>query len=103
MTQIATVIVGSKFRPKQAREALTMMKPGTEIRLRRDPNNAFDAYAIECHFLGQHVGFIPRQANPEIARAMDSGVKPIAIVTEPGRIDNGRVAIEPKIRVRWGE
>ena len=103
MTQVATVIVGTKFKGMHALQAIDQMRAGEEIVLIRDPNNRFDAYAIECHYLGQNVGFVPKQANAPIAKAIDGGVKPVATITEPGRVEGDRVKVEPQILIRWGE
>jgi hypothetical protein len=103
MTQVATVIVGTKFKGLHALQALDQMRAGDEVVLVRDPNNKYDAYAIECHYLGQNLGFVPKTNNTPIAKAIDGGVKAIATVTEPGRVEAGRIKAEPKILIRWGE
>jgi hypothetical protein len=100
VTTIPTVIVGIKFYGAKAMEAVSLMRPGQAVLLRRamhpkDPN------AIECHFLGVFVGYVPRQANEPIATAFDAGKTPIAVITERGRIERGRVKAEPKITVSW--
>ncbi len=103
MTEVATVIVGTKFKGALALEALARMRQGDEVRLNRDRTNRFDAYAIECHYLGTNVGFVPKLVNAPIAKALDSGAKAAVIVTDPGRVEGGRVKTEPKILIRWGE
>jgi hypothetical protein len=102
MTQVTTVIVGSKFHGVDALAAVAKMRAGDEILLVR-VDNKFDAYAIECHFGGRMTGFVPKQANVPIANALDGGVKATARVIEPGRVEAGRIRAEPKILIRWGE
>lgn len=102
MTEIATVIVGTKFYGAKALDAMDRMRVGDAVTLRRNEHPK-DLNAVECHFLGVFIGYIPRITNPAIARAFDVGKTPIATVTECGRIAAGKVKAEPKIIVRWEE
>ncbi len=103
MTETATVIVGTKYKGAEAVGAVEKMRPGDAITLRRDGYNRHDANAVECWFLGMMVGFVPKITNPAIARAFDAGHRPTASVTAAARIERGKVRVEPKITVRWGE
>jgi HIRAN domain len=55
-----------------------------QVRLRRQPDNAFDSRAVRVERLtGEHLGFVPREFAAQIAPHMDSGGQPIeATVTE---------------------
>ena len=48
--------------------------PGVFLVLRREPDNAHDALAIQIHDeAGHHLGYIPRVKNEALARLMDAG------------------------------
>lgn len=100
MTEIATVIVGTKYKGIDALNAVEVMRIGEPVTLKR-AQHPKDANAVECHYLGVFVGFVPRQANPAIARAFDIGKTPIATITERAVVRAGRVRAEPKITVSW--
>jgi hypothetical protein len=100
--EVATCIVGTKFRGPAAVEAIAQMREGDEVRLVREPENKYDTWAVACHYLGLHVGYVPKQANPKIAAALDAGLTVTAIVREPPRIRAGRVDEEPALTVRLG-
>jgi HIRAN domain len=94
-----TVIVGTKHQGRSAFEMLGKLREGNELRLKREPRNSYDAYAVAVEFLGQKLGYIPRQANPTIAQEMDKGALAVARVIEPATIKNGFIVREPRIRV----
>jgi hypothetical protein len=100
---IPTVVVGSNFRRPEARSAVALMKPGDVVLLIREPANPHDKLAVGCHYLGRHVGYIPRQANPEIARAIDRGCKIRCTVREAAVLNGPVVRVEPKLTVTWEE
>lgn len=101
MSEHATVIVGTKFQGKAALQALARMKPGETARLERVLDNPHDPNAVSVYYLGVMVGWIPRQANPPIARAFDrssavTATCTVAAVMAPG---GWKVNVEPKLRV----
>ena len=98
---IPTVIVGTSWRGDGAKSAVALMRPGDEVLLEREPNNPHDPQAIGCHYLGRHVGYIPRQANPLIAAAMDAGRNPVCTVLEGPVVHGPVIRKEPKITVSW--
>jgi hypothetical protein len=100
MTEVPTCIVGTKFHGIGALAAVEAMRVGQPITLKR-VNHPKDPNAVECHYLGVFCGFVPRQANPAIARAFDAGKTPIAFITERAVVRAGRVRVEPKITVSW--
>lgn len=101
MAEIQTVIVGTKFRGEKAIETIAQMRPGDAVRLQREPENKFDLNAVACHFLGRHLGYIPKQANPWIAAAIDAGVEVVCTVEQGPVVRGNRVDAEPKLRVEW--
>lgn len=47
---------------------------GDEIKLKREPDNKYDEYAIELFTAhGEKIGYIPRKTNKIFARLMDGG------------------------------
>lgn len=98
---VSTVVVGTSFRGSVAIEAVSQMRAGSVIRLEREPQNQHDPLAVACHYLGQHVGFIPRQANRRIAEALDQGLIVHCTVREPPVVRRNRIVAEPKVAVRW--
>lgn len=59
---------------------------GTELELRREPENAFDSYAGGVFYEGRRLGFIARGPNEVLARMTDGGaeLKAVAESHEPG-------------------
>jgi predicted dienelactone hydrolase len=98
---IPTVLVGTSFKGAAAIEAIAKMVAGSAVRLTREPENRHDAFAVACHYLGAHVGYIPKRTNPRIAQALDCGVPVHCTVSEPGLVRGHRVVTEPKLTVTW--
>lgn len=104
MTMIETVIVGTAHKGFLAKESLSRLGPGDEVTLRRDAANRFDENAVACYVAGVHCGFIPKVANPPVARALDRGVAASCTIVEAIRLSpKGFVIHEAKIRVRFDE
>lgn len=101
MIAIPTVLVGTAFKGAAAKSAIALMRPGDAVQLVREPNNQFDPLAVACHYRGLHVGYIPRQANPAIARALDAGRELACTVREPPVVHGPVVRVEPKLTVSW--
>jgi len=98
---IPTVIVGTVFGGAAAKSAIALMQPGDAVQLVREPNNQFDPLAVACHYRGLHVGYIPRQANQAIARALDAGRELTCTVREAPVVHGPVIRKEPKITVSW--
>jgi hypothetical protein len=98
---IPTVLVGTAFKGAAAKAAIALMRPGDAVQLVREPNNQFDRLAVACHYRGLHVGYIPRQANPAIARALDAGLDVTCTVREAPVVQGPVVRQEPKLTVSW--
>lgn len=55
---------------------LASLAPGQTLRLRREPENPYDANAIAVHDSdGLKLGYLPRSANAPVAALMDSGTE----------------------------
>jgi hypothetical protein len=61
------------FRYGDAARVLPMLRPGDELALVREPDNAFDANAVRVEWRGYRLGYVPRRENGAIAWAMDRG------------------------------
>jgi hypothetical protein len=73
-----TAIAGIQFHVKRETEEgaalLNSLTPGTELRLRREPDNKYDHWAIIVETVdGKMLGYVTRYKNETIARMMDYG------------------------------
>lgn len=102
MTATTTVIVGTKYRGPTAVEAVGDLRVGDTLRLERETHR-FDGWAIQCWVRSQCVGYLPKQVNGPIARAMDAGLAATAAVVKPARIARGHVVEEPMVLVQVAE
>jgi hypothetical protein len=98
---ISTVIVGTVYRGQNAKSAVALMRPGDTVLLEREPQNPHDPLAVACHYLGRHVGYIPRQANQHIAAALDAGAAVQCTVREAPVVHGPIIRREPKLTVSW--
>ena len=83
---LETAIAGMEFHIENEQEEKTIqeLKPGTELKLYREPDNEFDEWAIAVYYGEEdQLGYVTRYKNETIARLMDSGKKFIAVVDEP--------------------
>lgn len=103
MTDFRAAIVGIRWRPDECKEAAARMKPGDSVRLEREPDNPYDAYAIRVFFLGLHVGYLPKGPNKPIADLMDVGHSVSAFVEKAPEVRGSWVKVEPIIQIRVGE
>ena len=70
---ILTELAGLSFRPKEAKEIVDTLEIGDECELVREPENQYDANAIQVHYNDTFIGFIPKADNLTIAYHMDTG------------------------------
>lgn len=68
-----THLVGSNFRPAECREIVKTLEEGTVLTLERDPDNQYDSNAVKVTLDGNHLGFIPKSDNADLANEMDHG------------------------------
>jgi hypothetical protein len=98
---IETTIVGTKFRGKSAMTILAALRPGQRLELRRERQNKHDRNAVAIYYEGEHLGFIPRHDNAELAAALDRGEKLDAELTSEAIVDLlGELRFLPKIRIK---
>jgi hypothetical protein len=77
---------------------LHSMRPGTELRLVREPTNKHDGLAVQVRASGindQMLGYVPRSSNVDVAWALDGGVA-VKAVFAGWRLDG-----EPAIQIVW--
>jgi hypothetical protein len=68
-------IVGMQFRGTEA--LVNSCQTGSVVKLIREPTNKYDANAIQVWIDDQHVGYIPKKENVDLAAAMDKDGKDI--------------------------
>ena len=82
---LETAIAGMHFHveDEQEEENIENLVPGTELELYREPDNAYDEWAVAVYYGEEDLlGYITRYKNETIARLMDAGKKFIAVVDE---------------------
>ena len=103
MSEVRTVIVGTRFRGLDAVAALAGLAKGDVIELRAEPDNPHDAFAVACHAGGVHLGYVPRSHNAQLTKALARGWINGARVALEAIVDRGEVVAAPKIVVEWGD
>jgi len=74
-------IAGTQYHDIATHKDLARLELGAVLRLKREPDNRYDTYAIRVETdAGEMVGYIPKHQNRTIARIMDQGVEVIASV-----------------------
>jgi len=77
-----------------AETAVDRLRPGQRLAIRRQPNNRYDALAIEVFGPeAQKLGYLPRQCNEMPARLMDAG-KRLSARTESVALRGGWLHIQ---------
>jgi len=80
----------------EGKALLGSLKPGTELKLVREPKNSYDRWAIAVYTRNDiHLGYMTRYKNETIARLMDEGYTFHAIV-ESRKKTNYRVPEEQR-------
>lgn len=99
---IITVIVGTHQRGQPAVAALSKLRKGARLALKRDRQNLYDRNAIAVYAGPQHLGFVPRTCNAELAQTLDRDGEEslVAILTAEAIIERGVIKFAPKIAIR---
>lgn len=92
--EIFADIVGTHFRPSEAKQACNQLSEGDTVTLEREPDNKYDANAVAVYFDGHHIGYIPAANNTQLALALDDGEECVAEVI-------GRNGNKPTLLIRW--
>ena len=82
---LKTAVAGLRMQAKNVSDDMKeLTKPGTELKLYREPTNKHDEWAIEIRTVNdKKIGYVTRFKNEAIARLMDAGKKFVAEVDEP--------------------
>lgn len=70
--QLRTALVGSRYH-KGAYDRLRVLKRGAELTPVAEPENPHDPEAVAVYHGGQHMGYVPRDQAPLVARALAEG------------------------------
>lgn len=74
MSEAYVTLVGTHFRGSEAKQIVNALAVGdTAFTFEREPDNEYDANAIQVYHSGEHVGYLARASNHNIAGAMDEG------------------------------
>ncbi len=71
--QIFSEIVGVHFRPSEAKAIHNALQIGERVDLEPEPNNKYDPNAVMVMSEGEHIGYVARQNNYEIADYLNDG------------------------------
>jgi hypothetical protein len=80
------------------------LKIGTELKLKAEPENQFDAYAVAIYYKETKLGYIPRGENKEISKFLNCGytdifeVKICRITSETHT--EQQICVQVKIRIK---
>lgn len=61
--------------PDLLTDPLASMQPGDALDLRAEPENPYDAYAVELYWQGRKLGYVPRSDNKHISRLLRQGAR----------------------------
>ena len=75
----ANVVAITFCRPSM--ELWNELKVKTELTLEREPDNPRDKNAIKVIFKGFHLGYLQKEIVVTLAKTMDEGGKPKAVIT----------------------
>lgn len=101
MTTFSSVAcVGMHFRGALAVETAAALEPGALLTLEREPDNAYDAYAIKVMLNDIHLGYIERGQACWISPYMDEGGEPTCTVM---RLETRRNNVHPILEITFDE
>lgn len=93
---LQTFIAGIPHRLGKDVQISTILTLGQELTYSREPTNRYDQNAIKLIANTKHLGYIPKEDNPNIAKHLDSGGTMTALVTN---IDKSDIWRGVKIRI----
>jgi len=71
--EIFSNLVGTHFRPSEARTIANALTIGDEVELRADPENAYDPMAVAVYSEDEHIGFIAKANNYQVSEWLQNG------------------------------
>lgn len=69
-------VVGMHFREREgvpAKSIVANFMPPVQLTLEREPENAYDSFAVKVLYQGQHIGYIEASSSCFLAPWMDQG------------------------------
>jgi hypothetical protein len=63
-------------------EIVKKMEPGEILNMKPEPENVHDKYAVELHYKGTMIGYIPRSDNRHISRLLQQGLNMVCTIRE---------------------
>ena len=94
-----TLCVGMHFRGGEASSIAANLTEESEVRLEREPENPYDAYAIKVMLGDFHLGYIERDKAAWISPLLDEGQS--ATVTLTGHVQRGK-NLHPQFTIEVG-
>lgn len=78
-------LAGLSFRPREAKDLVSILETGHELALEREPDNRFDPFAVRIIDPNTeiHIGYVPRTASQEVSSALASSANYSAILIAP--------------------
>lgn len=70
--------VGAQFRPSEAKDLIRSLTIGDEVQLEREPDNAYDEWAIKVLKDGVHIGYIEAPVAKDWAGFLDDGFEVVS-------------------------
>lgn len=88
-------LVGTHFRGSDAKRIVNALQLGDDgFTFEREPYNEYDPLAIKVIHSGEHVGYLARASNHNIAAAMDQGCTLYAHMID-------REGLKPVLHLVW--
>jgi hypothetical protein len=84
---LQTFIAGIPHRLGKDIQISTILALGQELAYSREPTNRYDQNAIKLMANTKHIGYIPKEDNPRIAKHLDSGGAITVLVTSIDKSD----------------
>ena len=78
--EIFSPIVGTHFRPSEAKSLANSLSPGEYVELEPEPENPYDPMAVRVMYESEHIGYIARQNNYQVSEWLQDGGDVIAKV-----------------------
>lgn len=76
MSEAFVTVVGTHFRGSEAKQAVNALVVGeTDFQFEREPDNEYDANAIQVIHAGEFIGYLARANNHNLAAALDAGAE----------------------------
>jgi len=88
------------LRHHDAKAVWAQMKPGDEVTLVREIDNAHDPNAVRVEWNGRVLGYLPRADNASVARQLDRGNPLRARIARLAKYRNHRLKLEIDVYLR---